>query len=52
MKSEHRRLAKSRKRRQKRLPQDYKRLLRRDKCWKKAEKREEATLDCNTKQVC
>ena len=48
MKSEHWRLAKSRKRRQERLPQDYKRLLRRDKCWEKTE----TTLDWNTKQVC
>ncbi len=32
---------KKRKRRQERLPQDYKRHLRRDKCWKKTEKREE-----------
>ena len=43
MKSEHCRLPKRRKRRQERLPQDYKRLLRRDiKCWKRkrsAEKR-------------
>ncbi len=39
---------KRRKRRQERLPQDYKRLPRRDKCWKKTE----MTLDWNTKQVC
>ncbi len=37
--------AKSRKRRQQRLPQNYKRILRRDKCWKKVEKRGETNLD-------
>ena len=39
------RLPKRRKRRPERLPQDYKRHLRRDKCWKKAEKRGETILD-------
>ncbi len=34
-------LPKRRKRRQERLPQDYKRHLRRYKCWKKTEKRGE-----------
>ncbi len=34
-----------RKRRDELLPQDHKRLLRRDKCWKKTEERGETTMD-------
>ena len=45
--------AKTGKRRDELLPQDHKRLLRRDKCWKiKTEERRETTMDWNRKQVC
>ncbi len=49
MKSEPEGFRKGEGQRLERLPQDYKRLLRRDKSWKKAEKRGETTLDSKNK---